>query len=81
VPRILSNFTLRVLNYSRTVTIPFGYILDCGYVTCTVAVSNCFVMCGSFDNMCTCFYGVLYCLHCVFFVSVYFFLFVLSVLV
>jgi hypothetical protein len=42
----------------------------CGFCNVWVCVQVCvgFVMCGSFDNMCTCVYCVLYC-----FVYVYLF--------
>ena len=36
------------------------------YQYCTVVVLTCFVMCGCFQNICTCIYCVLYCLYCVF---------------
>ena len=56
------------------VTISFGYNLYCVRfnllcnVLCNVWVCVCvgFVMCGSFGNMYTCIYCVLYFLYCVF---------------
>ena len=42
------------------------YFMWCVYCTNVwVGVCVCFVMCGCFDNMCTCIYGVFYCLYCV----------------
>ena len=47
------------------------YLVLC-FLTCTVVVLTCFVMCGCFDNcvgvlvICVLVFTVLYCLYCVF---------------
>jgi hypothetical protein len=70
VPCALGEPILRVLDY--TVTISFGYILNCGCCNLYCGCSNLFcivwvcVCVGFFSNMCTCIYCVLYCLYCVF---------------
>ena len=67
---------------SRTLGWPYteGTWLYCDYfiwcVSCTVVVLTCFVMCGRFDNMCTCIYCVLYCLYCVFCVVSYIYIYI-----
>jgi hypothetical protein len=56
-------------------------VLTCFVMCVCVCVCVVFVMCGCFDNMCTCINCVLYCLYCVFcivpFMYIYSYLFCL----